>query len=76
MEARYLTNEKGERVGVLLDIEEYERLIEELEELADVRAYDEVEAAIERGEDKPTPLKDALPRIEREREELRRKRVV
>jgi hypothetical protein len=76
MDARYLTDEKGERIGVLLDIEEYERMVAELEELADIRVYDEVEAAIERGEDKPTPLKKALPRIEREREELRRKGIV
>ncbi|MBA3425522.1 MAG: hypothetical protein H0U04_13510 [Rubrobacter sp.] len=76
MDVRYLTDENGVRVGVLLEIKEYERMVEELEELADIRAYDEVETAIERGEDNPSPLKKALPRIEREREELRRKGVV
>jgi len=76
MDTRYLVNESGERVGVLLGIEEYERLIEELEELEDIRAYDEATAAIESGEDKPTSLREALPRIEREREESRRKGLV
>lgn len=34
MEARYLTNENGERVGVVLEIEEYERLRRAAEEAA------------------------------------------
>lgn len=63
MEARYLTNEKGERIGVLLDIEEYERLIEELEELADIRAYDKAKAEIEREGDEAIPLKQAMREI-------------
>jgi prevent-host-death family protein len=29
---RYVVDENGKRVGVLLDIEEYERMVEELEE--------------------------------------------
>ena len=34
MEARYLTNESGERIGVVLDIAEYERLRRSAEEAA------------------------------------------
>lgn len=34
MEARYLTNESGERIGVVLDIREYERLRRSAEEAA------------------------------------------
>lgn len=63
MEARYLTNEKGERIGVLLDIEEYERLIEKLEELADIQAYDEAKAEIEREGDEAIPLEQAMREI-------------
>lgn len=33
METRYVTNENGERVGVILSIEEYERIMDELEDL-------------------------------------------
>ncbi len=65
MDARYLTDESGERIGVLLDIQEYERLMEELEELADIRAYDEAMAAIERGADEVIPFEQAMEEIER-----------
>jgi hypothetical protein len=51
MEARYLTDDKGNRVGVLLDIKEYERLREIEDEMEDVRRYDAAVAARERGDD-------------------------
>ncbi|HZB08654.1 MAG TPA: hypothetical protein VE525_06005 [Rubrobacter sp.] len=34
MEARYLTNESGDRIGVVLDVGEYERLRRSAEEAA------------------------------------------
>jgi hypothetical protein len=37
---RYLVDKKGIRQGVLLDIEEYQHILEELEELECLRAYD------------------------------------
>ncbi|MEJ7841881.1 MAG: hypothetical protein WKF95_08925 [Rubrobacter sp.] len=39
MEARYLTDESGERVGVVLDIAEYERLRRSAEEAAKTERY-------------------------------------
>lgn len=39
MEARYLTNENGERVGVVLEIEEYERLRRAAEEAQRMRRH-------------------------------------
>jgi uncharacterized protein (DUF433 family) len=39
METRYVTNENGERVGVILSIEEYERLREVAEEAAKTRRF-------------------------------------
>lgn len=72
----YIVSESGERTRVILDLAEYRRLVEAAEELEDIAAYDEAKAEIEKGEDSPTPLKEALPRIEREREELRRRGVV
>lgn len=39
MEARYLTDESGERVGVVLDIAEYERLRRSAEEAARTERY-------------------------------------
>ena len=38
--ARYVVDEQGETSAVLLDIEEYRRLLEALEELESIRAYD------------------------------------
>ena len=46
MEARYLTNEKGERVGVVLSVEEYERLVELEDELDSIQHFDEAMEAM------------------------------
>jgi len=63
MEARYIVDESGKRVSVILPIEEYESMLEELEELEDIRAYDEAKAALERGEDEVIPLDQAMQEI-------------
>lgn len=63
IDTRYVTNEKGERVGVILSVEEYERLLEALEDLEDLRAADEALAAIERGEDEPLPWEQVRDEI-------------
>jgi hypothetical protein len=60
---QFLTNEKGERVAVVIGIEEYEKLLEELEDLEDIRAYDE---AIASGET-PIPFEQAIAEIKRSR---------
>jgi len=39
-EEQFVTDAKGKRVGVLLDVKTYEHLREAEEELADIRAYD------------------------------------
>jgi PHD/YefM family antitoxin component YafN of YafNO toxin-antitoxin module len=38
---RYIVNESGEREAVVLSAKLYEKLLERLEDLDDVRAYDE-----------------------------------
>jgi PHD/YefM family antitoxin component YafN of YafNO toxin-antitoxin module len=38
---QYLTDKAGNKSAVLLPIKEYEQLLEELEELEDIRLYDE-----------------------------------
>ncbi len=63
MNVQYLVDESGKRVGVVLDIEEYERMLEEFEELEDIRAYDEAKAAIEKHEDEVIPLDQAMREI-------------
>ena len=39
-EEQFLTDAKGRRTGVVLDLKTYEHLLEAEEELADIRAYD------------------------------------
>ena len=52
-EEQFLTDAKGRRVGVLVDLKTYARLREAEEELADIRAYDgarrKVESELEAG---------------------------
>ena len=60
---RYVVNEKGERVSVLLNWEEYQRLLEELEELEAVRAYDAAKAS----SDEIVPFDQAVSEMESER---------
>ncbi len=64
MSVRYVVDENGKREGVLLDVEEYERMVEELEELEDIRAYDEAVGELERGEDELIPFDQAVREIE------------
>jgi PHD/YefM family antitoxin component YafN of YafNO toxin-antitoxin module len=71
MDARYITDETGKRRGVILDIEEYERLLEALEDLADLRAADEALREIESGEDELIPWEQAKREIGEERRRLR-----
>ncbi len=67
---RYLTNEQGERVAVVLDLAEYRRLVEQAEELEDLRAYDTARASGE----KPIPVREALAQIEGKARPARRRR--
>ena len=60
MEMRYRTDENAKPIGVVLDIEEYERLREIEDEMEDIRRYDEVIAVRERGESNAIPWKEKL----------------
>jgi len=42
MKTLFITDDKGKKVSVILSIKEYERMLEELEELEDIRIYDKV----------------------------------
>ncbi len=62
-ERQFVVNERGEKVAVVIGIEEYEKILEELEELDDIRAYDEAKASGET----PIPLEQALAETRRNR---------
>jgi PHD/YefM family antitoxin component YafN of YafNO toxin-antitoxin module len=59
MGAQYVVDENGKHVSVILPIEEYERLVEALEDLEDARAADEARAAVARGDDEFIPYEQA-----------------
>ena len=46
-DVRYIVNDKGEKVAVVLPIGLYEKLLDEIEELQDIKDFDE---AMEKGE--------------------------
>ncbi|MGH2587606.1 MAG: hypothetical protein ACRDJE_22025 [Dehalococcoidia bacterium] len=57
---RYLVDEMGNRIAVVLSIEDYKRLLQELEEQEAVRAYDE---AVSSG-DEEVPFEQVLAEFE------------
>jgi len=60
---QYLVDEKGNRVGVLLDIGDYQKILDELEELESIKAYDAAKSA----GDEAIPFEEAVAEIERTR---------
>ncbi len=62
---KFLVDAEGTRVGVMLDMQTYEQLLETLEEFEDILAYDAAKASGET----PMPLDQAIGEIERERAE-------
>ncbi len=63
MSVQYVVDENGKRVSVVLDIEEYERMVEELEEFEDILAYKEAKSALDSGDDEAIPLEQAMREI-------------
>lgn len=62
-ERQFVVNERGEKVAVVISIEEYEKILEELEDLEAIREYEEAKASGET----PIPLEQALAEIQRNR---------
>lgn len=60
---RFVIDESGNRVAVLLDVSEYQSMLDDLEELESIRAYDLAKASGE----KPIPFEQAIQEIERNR---------
>jgi len=60
---QFITNEKGERIAVIISIEDYEEIIEAIEDLADIRAFDEAKASGE----VPIPFEQAMAENRRSR---------
>ena len=60
---RYVTDHDGKRVAVILDLEQYEQLLDAAEELEDIRAFDEAKASDEAS----IPFEQAIREVEQQR---------
>ena len=60
----YVVDEQGNPIGVVLDIADYRKLLEELEELEAIRAYDAAKAS----GDEAIPFEQAVAEIEQNRQ--------
>jgi len=59
---RYLVDDNGNRISVVLDMEDYLRLLQAFEELDSIRAYDAAKAS----GDEAIPFEQAVAEIERQ----------
>jgi len=60
----YVVNENGDRISVILDVQDYRKLLKELEELEALRAYDAARAS----GDEIIPFEQAVAEIEQDRQ--------
>jgi hypothetical protein len=60
---QFLVDKEGNRIGVVLKIEDYRKLLADVEELESIRAFDEAKASGE----KPLPFERAVAEIEARR---------
>lgn len=63
LKERYVVDESGNRVAVLIGMDEYQVLLDALEELDSINAYDEATAA----NDEAIPFDEAIKNIESQR---------
>jgi hypothetical protein len=66
MKEQYITDIKGRKMSVILPIRKYTELLEKLEELEDLKAYDEAVASNEEA----VPIHQAFKKIETKRNDL------
>jgi PHD/YefM family antitoxin component YafN of YafNO toxin-antitoxin module len=60
MRTQYITDSTGKKVSVILPIRDYEKIMDELEELEDIKAYDRAKAR----KSEPIPFEQAVKEIE------------
>jgi hypothetical protein len=59
MKAQYITDTQGNKLSVILPIRDYEKIMEELEELEDIKAYDKAKAR----KSDPVPFDQAVKEL-------------
>ncbi len=63
LKERYVVDDQGNRISVILDVADYQELLEDLEELESIRAYDAAKAS----GDQAIPFEQAVAEIESDR---------
>ncbi|AFL80293.1 Phd_YefM [Aequorivita sublithincola DSM 14238] len=63
METQYVTDKKGKKVAVILSIEEYQKMLEELEAVDDIKLYDEAK----KNQEESIVAEEAFKSIEKNR---------
>jgi PHD/YefM family antitoxin component YafN of YafNO toxin-antitoxin module len=63
LKERYVVDDTGNRVAVLIDIKEYRKILEALEELESISSYDEARSS----NDEIIPFDQAIKEIESQR---------
>ncbi|NME71226.1 hypothetical protein [Flammeovirga aprica] len=67
MTTQFVTDNQGNKLAVILPIDEYIKLLEELEELEDIKLYDE---AKKKDTGERIPMEDAFKMIEEKRNKI------
>ena len=63
LKERYVVDGQGKRISVVLEIADYQELLDELDELEAIRAYDTAKAS----GDQAVPLEQAIAEMESDR---------
>ena len=63
---QFIEDNQGKRIAVLMPIDQYNKMLEQLEEIDDIRAYDTAKAK----EDEVIPFDQAVKEIEEGRDDL------
>jgi hypothetical protein len=66
MGTQFITDKRGRKVSIILPIRDYEKIMEELEELEDIRAFDKARVSGEEA----IPIGQAFKEIEVKRHDL------
>jgi hypothetical protein len=63
---QFIEDNQGKRIAVLMPIDQYNKMLEQLEDIDDIRAYDAAKAE----EDEIIPFDQAVNEIEAKRDDL------
>ena len=59
MKTQYITDTTGKKISVILPIRDYEKILDDLEELEDIKAYDKAKAR----KSNPMPFDQAVKEL-------------